>query len=420
MKKETSTFQKNSYIIMHLLGIAFGLIFPLSAWAIELISNGLSLTVYNIVLIHLKNVLYYISVLAPVVLGVFTYIIVIYWRKKDEMSAKLLELSKELESEIQERKKLNEQLSSILEKSPISYVVINTEGIITYVNPATAEVLGSKDTVHKNILLFSTVKNSKIEQSIYSAREGKVEKLQFYRHISATTDEEKYLNMIFLPINWNGLTEKNDVLMISRDMTNEIRLLNGIEESYINLTKGFAKALDAKDKYTSYHSSNVRFYTELILEEISLSKKEKQDIITAAELHDIGKIGVSDFILHKEGKLSDKEFEQMKQHPVIGANLFVDIQGYEDIRKFIKHHHERMDGKGYPDGLKAEEIPIGASIICVADAYDAMTTNRVYRSARSSETALQELIRCRGTQFRPEIVDILVEKIRRLNIEKNT
>lgn len=144
---------------------------------------------------------------------------------------------------------------------------------------------------------------------------------------------------------------------------------------------------------------------------VNLSHKEKTTIITAAELHDIGKIGISDYILHKNGKLSEEEFEEIKQHPSIGASLFVDIDDYQDISSFIKYHHERVDGKGYPEGLKDEEIPIGLAIICVADAYDAMTTDRSYKNARSRESALQELIRCKGNQFRPEFVDILVSKI---------
>lgn len=411
MKSEFTNDQIKPYIKLYLFGIGIGCIFSFVAWDIALSSNQLSFTALNLVLLHQKNPLSYIIDAVPFALGVFTYVVLRYCRKREAVSPELLYMSSLLDSEKRERKKLDRQLAGILEKSPISYVIINKEGVITYVNPATEQVLGSADTVNQNILEFATVKNSQIERGICLAMDGQVDQLQSYRHISATTSQEKYLNIVFMPLMCNDETERNNVLMISSDITNEIQLLNKIEESYINLTKGLAKALDAKDQYTSYHSSNVRLYTELILEGINLSSKEKADIITAAELHDIGKIGISDLILNKEGRLSEDEFAEMKRHPVIGANLFVDIDGYHDISNFIKFHHERVDGRGYPDGLKDEEIPTGAAIICVADAYDAMTTQRVYRGALSRESAMQELIRCKGTQFRAEFVDILIDKI---------
>lgn len=412
MKRDSNSYQTKSYMTLYLFGIGIGCIFSLVALAAELHLNQLSFTAVNLILLHQKTSLNYIIDLAPFVFGVFTYATVRYCRKNEAVSSELLGISLVLESEKHEQNKLDHQLSEILEKSPISYVIINTKGLITYVNPATKQVLGSADTVNQNILEFSTVKNSPMEKSICSAMEGHIEQLSSYHHISATTSQEKYLNIVFMPLALDEATERNNVLMISLDMTNEMLLLNKIEESYLNLTKGLANALDAKDQYTSYHSANVRFYTELILEGVNLSSKEKADIITAAELHDIGKIGISDNILHKNGQLSAAEFEEMKRHPAIGASLFVDIDEYQDISSFIKFHHERVDGNGYPDGLKDAEIPIGAAIICVADAYDAMTTDRSYKNARSRESALQELIRCKGTQFEPEFVDILVNKIR--------
>lgn len=405
-KDETKSFLK-----FYLSGIGLGCLFIWITWAIELSNNHISFTASNIALLHQNNSLNYMVDSIPIMLCILIYRLVRQFKKREGVIEKVLELTSLLESERYERTKLDQQLSGIMEKSPISYVIINTAGIITYVNPATKQVLGSSDTINQNILEFSTVKNTPIEQCICAAMTGQVEQLQSYRHVSATTGQEKFLNIVFMPLRWNETIGKNNVMMISLDLTNEIHLIKEIEESYLNLTKGLAKALDAKDQYTSFHSSNVRQYTELILEGVNLSGKEKADIITAADLHDIGKIGISDIILHKEGQLSDEEFAEMKKHPVIGANLFIDINGYQNISSYIKHHHERMDGRGYPDGLKGDEIPIGAAIICVADAYDAMTTDRVYRKARNQETALKELVRCRGTQFEAEFVDILVDKV---------
>lgn len=408
--------ETKSFIKFYLSGIGLGCLFILITWGIELSDNHISFTASNIALLHQNNSLNYLVDSIPIMLCVLIYGLVRHFSKRQGVMEKVLELTSLLEFERYERTKLDQQLSGIMERSPISYVIINMDGIITYVNPATKPVLGSADTINQNILEFSTVKNTPIEKCICSAMIGQVEQLQSYKHVSFTTGQEKYLNIVFMPLRWNETTGKNSIVMISLDLTNEIHLIKEIEESYLNLTKGLAKALDAKDQYTSFHSSNVRKYTELILEGVNLSSKEKADIITAADLHDIGKIGISDIILHKEGQLSDEEFAEMKKHPVIGANLFVDIKGYQDISGYIKHHHERVDGRGYPDGLKGDEIPIGAAIICVADAYDAMITDRVYRKALSQETALNELIRCRGSQFKAEFVDILVDKMQGMKI----
>ena len=139
-----------------------------------------------------------------------------------------------------------------------------------------------------------------------------------------------------------------------------------------------------------------------------LSQEEIDHVRQAAILHDLGKVGISDKILHKKSKLTKKEFEAIKKHPQIAADIIRPIQFMHDIVPLVLYHHERWDGKGYPAGLKAEEIPIGARIIAVADAYDAMTSDRPYRKAMSSEKAMSELKRCAGTQFDPKVVDAFI------------
>ena len=131
----------------------------------------------------------------------------------------------------------------------------------------------------------------------------------------------------------------------------------------------------------------------------------------AGLLHDIGKIGVPDHVLLKKGKLTDEEFELIKKHPEFGWMALKSVRAFEEVSLMLLHHHERIDGRGYPGKLKGAQIPLGAKIIAVSDSFDALTTNRPYRTARSWGEALEELDRCRGTQFEPDVLDAFLKWI---------
>jgi HD-GYP domain-containing protein (c-di-GMP phosphodiesterase class II) len=166
-----------------------------------------------------------------------------------------------------------------------------------------------------------------------------------------------------------------------------------------------ADLLDRRDPYTASHSQRVAHLTTLILDEFpGLSADERDAIIAAARIHDLGKVATSDLILCKPGRLTDDEFAVIKRHPVDGSEILRHLTPYRHIVEIVRHHHERWDGRGYPDGLAGEAIPFGARVIAVADTYDAMTTDRPYRRALSHEEALAELQRGAGTQFDPVIV----------------
>lgn len=182
-------------------------------------------------------------------------------------------------------------------------------------------------------------------------------------------------------------------------------LYENMHKSYISTVRALSVAIEAKDKYTSGHSSAVTEYTIPIAEELGLDKKEIEKLEYASLLHDIGKIGIMEQILNKPGRLTNEEFEIIKKHPVIGYEILRSIDFLKDVTLLVKYHHERWDGKGYPDGLKGEEIPLGARIISVADTFDAMTSDRPYRKGLPVEVAVEEIKRCSGTQFDPEIVD---------------
>jgi diguanylate cyclase (GGDEF)-like protein/putative nucleotidyltransferase with HDIG domain len=169
-----------------------------------------------------------------------------------------------------------------------------------------------------------------------------------------------------------------------------------------------ASALGERDRYTGEHSESVVELTAKVGESLALDAEEIALIRTAALLHDIGKVGVPDEILHKPGPLDEGEWEIMRQHPVIGERIVRAIPGMGSIARIVRHEHERWDGAGYPDGLVSDAIPVGARIILACDAYHAMTSDRPYRSAMSHREAIAELTTNAGTQFDPNVVEALV------------
>lgn len=169
--------------------------------------------------------------------------------------------------------------------------------------------------------------------------------------------------------------------------------------------ESLVRTIELKDPYTAGHSRRVSEFIDLITLELRLSDFDRHYIHIAAHLHDIGKIGIPDGILLKTASLSFAEYEVMKEHPEIGASIFEGLEGFEDMAKIIRHHHERFDGKGYPYGLAGDDIPYGAAIIAVADAFDAMTTYRSYKKLIPPDMAFMEIIKNSGRQFHPKIVE---------------
>jgi len=183
------------------------------------------------------------------------------------------------------------------------------------------------------------------------------------------------------------------------------------EQLSIHIIKSLAMAIDAKDKYTNGHSSRVAEYSKEIAARYGYSEDEQNEIYIIGLLHDVGKIGVPDAIINKNGKLTDEEFAVIKKHPVIGTQILGTITEMPNLINGARWHHERFDGKGYPDGLAGEEIPEVARIIAVADSYDAMTSHRSYRDTLPQEKVREEIVRCSGTQFDPKFAAIMLEII---------
>ena len=169
--------------------------------------------------------------------------------------------------------------------------------------------------------------------------------------------------------------------------------------------------LNIKDVYTGGHSNRVAKYSKMIAEKMNFKEEEIDLIYKMALLHDIGKIGIYDTILNKDSKLTDDEFMNIKEHPMKGYQILSKIEEIPELKFGARWHHERFDGKGYPDGIKGEDIPLNIRIISVADSYDAMTSNRSYRKYLPQEVVREEIIKNKGTQFDPKVTDIMIEII---------
>ena len=183
------------------------------------------------------------------------------------------------------------------------------------------------------------------------------------------------------------------------------KLFQKVHEQFVQIFAALGDAISKKDPYTGGHTKRVSMFSEMIARELNLSPQEMMDVRMAAALHDIGKIGVPDYILQKNAPLNDEEFQIMKEHPRIGYEILQHIEGIEAVASGMRYHHERPDGLGYPYGMKEGEIPLCAEIISVADTFDAMISTRPYRKGLPPMMALEEIVKNAGTQFSPVVVE---------------
>ncbi|WP_428911939.1 HD-GYP domain-containing protein [Niallia sp. Krafla_26] len=192
-----------------------------------------------------------------------------------------------------------------------------------------------------------------------------------------------------------------------------MKYVQKVKEDQLELTKALANALDSRDPYTSNHSKNVAKNSLEIAQKMNLPKDMCDVIYVGGLLHDIGKIGIPEHVLNKPEKLTDEEFNIIKTHPTIGYNIIKHVTNFNKngVLDVVLYHHERYDGKGYPKGLKGEQIPLVARIVAVADTFDAMSSKRVYRDELELEYILNEIHKSKGAQFDPKIVDVFLSLV---------
>ncbi len=190
-------------------------------------------------------------------------------------------------------------------------------------------------------------------------------------------------------------------------------LFRNLQHAYFDTLSALTSAIDAKDSYTHGHSERVTQLSIELGEEMGFTPQRLENLRLAGMLHDIGKIGIPEAILNKPGRLTDEEFDVIKSHPDLGVRILAKVEFLTHVIPFIRHHHERFDGRGYPAGLRGEDIPPEARIITIADTWDAMTSNRPYRKAMDVKSALEEILRCKGSQFDPAMADAFARLITR-------
>ncbi len=206
------------------------------------------------------------------------------------------------------------------------------------------------------------------------------------------------------------------LVIVLAGMCRKVDVLRKKQKQYHDIVnqslETFAHAIDAKDQNTNGHSQRVAIYSAEIAKRMGMSDEEQEQIYYMGMLHDIGKIGIPDAILKKPGKLTEEEMQIIRNHPTIGGEILKDFTAIQGISDGARYHHERYDGNGYNEGLKGEEIPLAARIICVADSYDTMSSKRVYKELHEENYILSELDQCSGKQFDPEIVPFMIEMIK--------
>lgn len=238
--------------------------------------------------------------------------------------------------------------------------------------------------------------------------------------MSNSKDAEIQIALIVLCFSGSYIASKlyDDITVQNVEYLHKLNTANNdLQNMSLQTITTIVNLIDAKDSYTEGHSRRVSAYSVSLARELGFSGRELEDLRKVALLHDIGKVGVSDLVLNKPGRLTTEEFAAMKLHTVIGSDIIKSVTTIPSLYTGVRNHHERYDGNGYPDGLSGENIPFNARIIAVADAYDAMTSTRVYRKLLPNERVMAELERGAGTQFDPVVAGKLIEMIKAGRLE---
>ena len=276
----------------------------------------------------------------------------------------------------------------------------NEDGTVTIINTPNQgfnDIIEPKEFITFGFILFSNSDEEITDFVIKATPEAKITDYPLYYILLFMI----FINIVFLSIN---------IAVVIKDHQYKVRTEHD-RKIIIQSMKTFTNFIDAKDKYTRGHSIRVGFYTKKIAEKMDFDEDELDNIYYIALLHDVGKINISDAILNKPGKLDEEERNIIETHTTNGAQILKDFNSVPHIVEGARYHHERYDGKGYPEGLAGENIPLVARIICVADAFDAMNSDRCYRKAYPMERIIKELKEGAGKQFDPEVVKVMLELI---------
>lgn len=295
-----------------------------------------------------------------------------------------------------------------------------------FVNPAAETIrrVRAESILGQPVLLcHPQYARARVERALRHLRTGP----KSYQRMVTDQEKGRYYENIYAPLRDRETNAYLGTVLISRDVTEKklmeeerVRHMEEVEEKlkalnqrlhtvFLATIDSLVNALEAKDPYTRGHSERVARTAGRVAEYAYGISRESKEVYLAGRLHDLGKVGVRETVLGKPGPLTDEELEHIKEHPIKGQQILSQLDWLQSVALAVRHHHERFDGQGYPDGLKGEQIPTASRILALADSYDAMTSDRPYRPARSAEEAAGEIARNAGTQFDPEWTQVFLE-----------
>ena len=369
-----------------------------------------------------------------------TFIENILLKEEAEKRKKLVKINKELQGKLKEVETINfvlQKMGQATDSKDLFKILVNLSGKITHCDEAHFCFFTQEMKDYEIITSFFRDENKKRDDAVYIEKEMakkigddgipylikgrngcgniiaiplKIRSRVFGILTSIINTEDKYFSekdIYYL----NFLIEKASFSI------ENLALYENIYENLFSTLYAFVEAIEARDPYTKQHSTSVSRYAMSIASKMGCSQEEIVRLNISGNLHDIGKIGIPDHILLKQGQLTDDEYKIIKKHPVIGSNIIGHLGMWTEEQDIIRHHHERFDGKGYPDSLKGEDIPFLARILSIADVYDALTTDRSYRQGMSHDVAVEIIRENSGSQFDPKIVGVFLDLCSKGEIE---
>ena len=283
----------------------------------------------------------------------------------------------------------------ILQTKHIDILILNS----SITNLHTDEIIEKFRRINNNIYILLLVERSALNPPLQKMRELDI---QGYCQKSGNLDQI----ILLIESAVKSVSQMREIKKVNEKL---LSTYNKLEKSYLESIQTIRHTVEAKDTYTKGHSDRVALYSVLLGKKLGLSKDDLRKLKLGGLFHDVGKIGIPDSILQKKTRLTNTQYNKIKEHPIIGANILSNASIFKDIIPIVKHHHERFDGTGYPDGLKGNGIPYLARITAITDSFDAMNSKRVYRNSLTIKDIFNEIQKNKGTQFDPVITDAFLD-----------
>ncbi|AVX19337.1 PAS domain S-box-containing protein [Carboxydocella sporoproducens DSM 16521] len=398
--------RKKRYIINGIYGFIIGLLIPFFATVVEMLSTGVTLSWQAFWATHFGRAWFLLVDMVPPLIGILLARLTLSQEELLNQHKELVAIKKHLEEQ-------NRLWETIFQSTPIAYALIDKDYTFKRINRAAIDIVGMPTERVLERHCFEILGRNSICPGCAVARAFVSKAVESQVKEEFSGGQRRIVEQVAVPLIENGAVEQ--VLEIIIDKTQERMLLQQRTEEMLATIDILVGLIELKDQYTGGHSQRVRRWAGLLARYMNLPQELVEQIEMAASLHDIGKIGIAGMILNKPHCLCPEEKDIVRRHPVIGQEALAGLEQFEEIALMIRSHHERWDGQGYPDGLAGKDIPLGARIIGVVDAYDAMISDRAYRKALDQDEAVAELKKGAGQQFDPEIVRCFCELLEKKN-----